>query len=356
MKKTILLTTSVLLAAGLQSCSGTREMDNSRLCHISAQTALFGAPQTKTQVGELVGDELLINWTPGDQIGIVTSNSTVSCFTNQTAEESANGDFTGLLSGTPTCAFYPYVEGVTDLTAVPFYIPTDQVYTGPESIGLCDVRVATTVNDTPEGYRMHFNSLTCLLRFEVDLTGLEAYTEKDEDTGELFGEKSTISFYPGECVTMVNMDIDGPGLTCGEEEVTFYADITSDSPELRNDGGDGIINNAVNVLLYDYEGGIPVTGSNTAIFYAVVAPGAVAGATIDFELETMVDCRYYAHAIHFTASLHSDMIAGHYYTVPVKASSLNALSDVHCYDYELLDSEEEEEEEEDGEGGDNIED
>lgn len=351
MKKTILLTTSVLLAAGLQSCSGTREMDNSRLCHISAQTALFGAPQTKTQVGELVGDKLLINWTPGDQIGIVTSNSTVSCFTNQTAEESAYGDFTGLLSGTPTRAFYPYVEGVTDLTAVPFYIPTDQVYTGPESIGLCDVRVATTVNDTPEGYRMHFNSLTCLLRFEVDLTGLEAY-EQDFETDEISDEKSLITFGENEIITSIELSAGGdedPALTCSEENA-FLLDLTSENPVLREMPvplEEATYSTSI-IVHVDEDLHVPVAGSDSAVIYAVAAPGAAAGT--DFELAVWTQNSSTSHWIFLTGTLAVNLEAGHYYTVPLKASELNLMGTVTCCEFPFVEGNE------DGEGGDNIED
>lgn len=352
MKKTILLITSVLLAAGLQSCSGTREMDNSRLCHISAQTALFGAPQTKTQVGELVGDELLINWTPGDQIGIVTSNSTVSCFTNQTAEESAYGDFTGLLSGTPVHAFYPYVDGVADLTAVPFRIETSQIYSGPESIGLYDVRVATTVNDTPEGYRMHFNSLTCLLRVEVDLSGLEAYTEMDEDEdgdGGPLGEKTAISFGTDEILTQFNLSINsgegGPSITCSDENATYVVDMTSDTPHLSEDSaGEGEYSSSL-VVLFDEENPIPAAGSGTVVFYAVVAPAALRGETLEIGVDMESGTK--AHWLFFKTTLASDLEAGHYYTVPLKASVLNAMEGIICCEFDL---------EEDGEGGDDIED
>lgn len=346
MKKTITIISSILIITGLTaSCDKPVREDGARLCHIDAQTATFGSPMTRTQVGELDGDNLLIDWTPGDQIGIITSNSTVSCFTNQTAEASANGDFVGLLTGTPTRAFYPYIEGVTDITAVPFCIPTDQIYTGPESIGQYDVRVAGGVSSMTRSYGMQFNSLTCLLCFEVDLNGLTAYTEMDEETGELLGEKSPVSFYPGESVTFVNMSIGNQDLTCGDEDAFFLVDMSSEHPGLQAGSDEGSMSPTVNVNLEEYEGGIPVSGASTAVFYAVVAPGAVAGEGIDLEIDTMVDGRYYAHAIHFTATLAADMTAGNYYRVPITASSLNSLEDVHCYDWELLDSEEGDEEE-----------
>lgn len=345
MKKTILLITSILLAAGLQSCSGTREMDDSRLCHISAQTALFGAPQTKTQVGELVGDELLINWTPGDQIGIVTSNSTVSCFTNQTAEESANGDFTGLLSGTPTRAFYPYVEGVTDLTAVPFLIETNQIYTGPESIGQYDIRVATSVSSTAAGYRMHFTSLTCLLRFEVDLTGLEAY-EQDFETDEISDEKSLITFGENEIITSIELSAGGdedPALTCSEENA-FLLDLTSENPALRQmpvplEEAAYLTSILVSV---DKDLHVPAAGSETGVIYAVAAPGAAAGTEFELAIWTQNDST--SHWIFLTGNLNVNLEAGHYYTIPLKASRLNLMNTVTCCEFPFIDDEEEEEE------------
>ena len=184
MKREILQFAAIPFAMGLAACSDVLEGENS-LGGRQQKTVSFVATveectplaQTRTQVGEVAADgALLIEWSPQDSIGVFGASQTQNArFTSANTEPAGTTTFSGTMGGgeTPVYAYYPYQQGVADMTAIPVEIPTEQMYADETSVAQYDIKAASDITAQPGGYHVKFRQMAALVRFEIDLSGVQ---------------------------------------------------------------------------------------------------------------------------------------------------------------------------------------
>lgn len=180
MKRNLILCCAGALLLCVTACSDTDGLGQSQLqqqsrftltAHADSYTSL---PETRTVVGGAAADgSLEMLWSPGDSIGVFSaSGSDDVLYVNSAAEASATAVFTGSMDAgsIPAYAYYPYSAQVTSTDAIPVEIPTNQSYSGPQSVAQYDVKAATVTADGADGYQLHFRNMAALVRFDISLT------------------------------------------------------------------------------------------------------------------------------------------------------------------------------------------
>lgn len=263
------------------------------ICIIGSADGFTSLLQTRTQVGEVADDgALLIEWSANDCIGVFGDGSDANaCFTGSNAEPALTTAFSGTLTGggMPAYAYYPYQEGIADMTAIPVEIPAEQMYTDEGSVARYDFKASSDIVADPSGgYRVQFRQLAALVRFEIDLTGVQ-----DLADDELLLD---VTIHPANQENAVPMT------------GTFTYDLTKLDEGLQP--GDATTDGLT--LRFTY----PPTAREKAIAYAVVAPGNHEGEewTCTFTTDRQQG--------KFTTTALCDFEAGKYYTVPLTAEVL----------------------------------
>ena len=299
MKRVILQFAAIPFAMGLAACSDVLEGENS-LGGRQQKTVSFVATveectplaQTRTQVGEVAADgALLIEWSPQDSIGVFGASQTLNArFTSANTEPAGTTTFSGTMGGgeTPVYAYYPYQQGVADMTAIPVEIPTEQMYADETSVAQYDIKAASDITAQPGGYHVKFRQMAALVRFEIDLSGVQTLADD-----ELLMD---ITIHPTQS--------EGAEPMAGQ----FTYDLTSLDAGLQPGeySMDGI------TLYFTY----PPTAREKFTAYAVVAPGRHEGEewTCVFTTDRQTG--------EFTTTVLCDFEAGKYYTVPLTATVL----------------------------------
>ena len=263
------------------------------ICIIGSADGFTSLLQTRTQVGEVADDgALLIAWSANDCIGVFGDGSDANaCFTGSNAEPALTTTFSGTLTGggMPAYAYYPYQEGIADMTAIPVEIPAEQMYTDEGSVARYDFKASSDIVADPSGgYRVQFRQLAALVRFEIDLTGVQ-----DLADDELLLDVTIHPANQGNAVPMTG---------------TFTYDLTKLDEGLQP--GDATTDGLT--LRFTY----PPTAREKAIAYAVVAPGSHDGEewTCTFTTDRQQGT--------FPTTALCDFEAGKYYTVPLTAEVL----------------------------------
>lgn len=300
MKRKLYNMVAIALATGLIACTETLDEGNaggdrpqgavSLTATVDGYTPLAA---TRTQVGGMADDgALLMEWSVGDCIGVFAASTSNAPFVSANTEPAASTVFTGTMEGgdLPQYAYYPYAEEATDLTAIPVSIPTEQMYRDESSVAQYDVKAASSIAaDASGGYSVQFRQMAALVRFEIDLSGVP-----DLANDELLMD---ITIHPSNA--------DGTVPMTGE----FTYDLTNLDAGLQP--GEATMDG---ITLYF---AIPPTARETAVAYAVVAPGAHAGEewTCTFTTDRQQGV--------FTTTALCDFEAGKYYTVPLTAEVLD---------------------------------
>lgn len=282
-----------LLAACTDKGESLASGQQGGICIIGSADGFTSLLQTRTQVGEVADDgALLIEWSANDCIGVFGDGSDANaCFTGSNAEPALTTTFSGTLTGggMPTYAYYPYQEGIADMTAIPVEIPAEQMYTDEGSVARYDFKASSDIVADPSGgYRVQFRQLAALVRFEIDLTGVQ-----DLADDELLLDVTIHPANQGNAVPMTG---------------TFTYDLTKLDEGLQP--GDATTDGLT--LRFTY----PPTAREKAIAYAVVAPGSHDGEewTCTFTTDRQQGT--------FTTTALCDFEAGKYYTVPLTAEVL----------------------------------
>ena len=175
-KITILLS-GLLAAAAFSGCTAEGDMPSAQpLTAIRAVNAGLSGVSSRSQVGGIADDgSLVMQWSPGDRIGVFGASQSNVCFTsaNETAADETTFSDTGTFSGTPSTAYYPYTEGAADAAAVPVNIPAVQTYSDVTSVAAYDFKASSSAERQSDGsYRMRFRSMVTLLRLQIDLSAV----------------------------------------------------------------------------------------------------------------------------------------------------------------------------------------
>ena len=185
MKKTIVATVLVSLSV-LTSCSDDALVNAGKgTLTLQTSTEPYTDVQSRTQVGGMNADGSLgMYWTPDDKISVYGGSQNNVAFTNVNTEAGVNATFSGTFNGTPEYAFYPYSEKATTLSAIPVEIPTEQTYTDESSIANYDIKGGSISKTDNGAYTINFSQLASLVRFEIDLSGVEGLELVEGETLE----------------------------------------------------------------------------------------------------------------------------------------------------------------------------
>lgn len=280
-----------LLAACTDKSESLAPGQQGGICIIGSADGFTSLPQTRTQVGDVSEDgALLIEWSAGDRIGVFGDGSTANAlFTGNNDAPAPTTTFAGTLTGgdMPVYAYYPYQEGVADKTVIPIEIPAEQMYTDESSVAQYDFKASSEILADPSGgYRVQFRQLAALVRFEIDLTGVQSLADDE---------------------LLMNITIHPTDNT-----VPMTGSFTYNLTDLDAGLQPGDATNSGITLLFTY----PPTAREKAIAYAVVAPGKHEGETWTCTFTTDRQTGT------FTTTALCDFEAGKYYTVPLTAGIL----------------------------------
>lgn len=253
---------------------------------ITASSGKHANPaSSRTAVGGIAGDgSLVMQWTPGDKIGVFGNDTRNALFTSANTEPVDNAPFSGYLQGgdVPVAAYYPYDESVVDRTAISANIPAAQLYAGVNSVAQYDIKAAVAEEGT-SGYDLSFKQMATLLRLDISLT----------DTEGLLAD---------ETLKSIEMTVQGAVLAG-----TFTYSLDNLDAGLQ-----GVETSST--LRLDMQEPPKMTEQLTA--YAVVAPGEHKGKTVDFVLITD------RHKVTFSTTLLTDFLPGVFYDLPLNAEVL----------------------------------
>lgn len=279
-------------------CAACSELEDAAVQSGPRQVSITGGADTftplaatRTQVGDIADNgALTIEWSVNDQIGVFgDGGQQPGAFTSTNTEPATTTTFTGTLTGgnTPRYAFYPYDAAVTDLTSIPVTIPTEQMYRDESSVARYDFKATSSITASPDGgYRMAMRQMASLVRFEINLSGVEALAD-DELLLDI-----TIRPTTGDGPMTGSFTYDLSNLDAGLSPV-------------KTDNGITI------------KFAVPPTARETVTAYAVVAPGSHKGEewTCEFHTDRQEGT--------FKTSALCDFEAGTYYTVPLNATILD---------------------------------
>lgn len=286
-KITILLS-GLLAAAAFSGCTAEGDMPSAQpLTAIRAVNAGLSGVSSRSQVGGIADDgSLVMQWSPGDRIGVFGASQSNVCFTsaNETAADETTFSYSGTFSATPSTAYYPYTEGAADAAAVPVNIPAVQTYSDVTSVAVYDFKASSSAERQSDGsYRMRFRSMVTLLRLQIDLSAVSG----------LAADETLLSI----------------GMTAGTGSLSGAFTCDLNNPDAGLTPVD-----AAATLTVDMAGRPALSRQVTA--YAVAAPGCTVGTKLDFVITTD------RHVATFTATLLGTMEGGAFYDVPLNATVL----------------------------------
>ena len=294
MKKTIVATVLVSLSV-LTSCSDDALVNAGKgTLTLQTSTEPYTDVQSRTQVGGMNADGSLgMYWTPDDKISVYGGSQNNVAFTNVNTEAGVNATFSGTFNGTPEYAFYPYSEKATTLSAIPVEIPTEQTYTDESSIANYDIKGGSISKTDNGAYTINFSQLASLVRFEIDLSGVEGLELVEGETLE------SVQLHATKTLTGdFTVDVTNKGLTAGTTATSSLTITFAETPALTST-------------------------SETIVAYAVVAPGTHTNEEWECDITTS------HHRIQFYTTVKADLVQGTFSILPLNATVLKAS---HHYD------------------------
>lgn len=213
----------IVLASIVVACSDDPEIDANvgRKIDIFAKTEL-----TRTQLG---ADELQLLWEPNETIGVFGNATTNAEFRSSNTEAAETATFSGEVAENDNTlmAYYPYMEGATNLGAIPFTLATDQEQTGNvPALAANDLKFGQLEDQGNNKYACTFQQCFSLVKLTVNLTNcdkvagyhLESLWLQSEGavmTGDFTLNMSTGALSVGEATSdNVNLEFtDKPALT-----------------------------------------------------------------------------------------------------------------------------------------------
>ena len=238
-----------------------------------------------------------MQWSPEDKIGVFGNTAVNSLFSSTNVSPVNKTSFRGSLpdGDFPVKAYYPYVENVTDISAIPVTIPNIQVYKDEASVSKYDFKAASSCELQKDGtYHMQFRQMTTMLRLQIKLDGVNGLASDEK-------------------VQSVNIEVDGHDLS------GFYTyDLNNLELGLNREPVQGTdLYTWVTVELDEK----PLVSDNVTA-YAVIAPDAMKDAVIIFKITTD------KHVATFSTKLLKDICAGVFYDIPLTPEVINTKEDL----------------------------
>lgn len=175
----------VLIASLFPGCSEDLSLfsQSGNTVIVAEAQPIHDTNETRTAYDNSYTDELGVNWTADDQIGVFSADGSQQnvMFKNTSSSESAATSFSGNFNGTPQYAYYPYsVSAGSDLTSVKGSLPQSQQYSSSERILEADWKVGTNNGSSSTNHKFTFEHLFAFLRFEVNASGSPVEGERLE--------------------------------------------------------------------------------------------------------------------------------------------------------------------------------
>lgn len=169
MKRLIFPAVLLLLASGCRSTDSIEQLQSGRRSDCDAVTILapLSNDLTRTTLGQS-GDDYVIYWKEADEIGVFSEYTKNSEFTLEKEIGGSTVAFKGLLSGAPTCAYYPYSESAgSNPEAIILTLPATQEQTGSGNPNMAyDLKSGqSTGGNAQSGYTFTFQQKLTLLQF-----------------------------------------------------------------------------------------------------------------------------------------------------------------------------------------------
>lgn len=262
------------------------EMNNPGELTLITATICDAEPSTRSAIDptEYAGGHVGILWTPEDIVGVYSTNDKNIPFRNQSETAIGRTQFAGECSN-PQYAYYPYHEenATSDMTAVKGHLSAEQTFDSSTGAISGDYKYGTPSATTPGEFT--FKHIFSLLRFNLDITGINALT--------------------GESLKSVTLTLPEGRKLAGD----FTFDITSGSYNFT-----GNTSNAVTMRWAD----MPQLEENkTYQAYMSCAPDMKADDVI------MVTVTTSRHTASFSAKIAYDFAANTVYTFNLKLSDFN---------------------------------
>lgn len=279
---------AISAAALISACTDISEKyeNHGHAISISGTADGYGNIATRSQVGGSTEDgALFMEWSVGDMIGVFSDLSSNIPFKSNNSIPEANTTFSGSLNSgdIPRYAYYPYSEGISDKSSIPVNVPTEQLYTGENSVAAYDVKAADVVLNVSDGkYKIRMRQMLSLIRFEINLTDVQGIGVNEKLTRIELETGAPVS---GEYTYNIT-DLDA-GLTPKDGKQSTSLNISfPDEPSL----------------------------DRQVIAYAVAVPGNQYG--------KVWNCKFITdrHQVVFTTEALVNFKAGSYYTIPLNAS------------------------------------
>lgn len=262
-----------------------REIENSgKIIELVTIPETYAGNHSRTQVGDVSETGIQMLWSPQDAIGVFGDSRNNVQFTNTQTSPSATATFRGTFNGTPEYVYYPYASSATDRTNIPVSISTDQSYKDVTSIASYDVKVGTVIK-TSNTYSISFQQLASLVRFEINLSGVEG-----------------LNLQEGETLTRVEL----------QAKKTLTGNFTLNL-DLIEQGLKEVDNECSTSLNLVFENTPALSADESIVAYAVLAPGTHNGEEWECAIKTS------HHLIQFETTIHADLVQGTYSTLPLNA-------------------------------------
>lgn len=160
---------------------------SSQFFTLSASMDSFGSDATRTVPEESTDrTKIVMQWGWYEEIGCFADTYDNLCFTfvNETESSVSTADFiSDEADAIPAYAYYPYVEGASDKTAIPFTLFPEATYQyfDESSVSGYDIKIANNIEDHgSNSCGVVFEHMMALLRINIGLDGLYDLADGEE--------------------------------------------------------------------------------------------------------------------------------------------------------------------------------
>ncbi|MCQ2115874.1 MAG: CotH kinase family protein [Bacteroidales bacterium] len=244
---------------------------------------------TKTQMAEetVLDEPVSMLWTPKDEIGVYGDACYNLRFVSELKTPARDGKFKGIAFGYPEYAYYPYnADAGNDYQQISVIIPESQSYSGLESLAEGDIKYGRRYAVDGNNLDFQFASATAMLRFSVDLSGLDGI-EADENAYMLWMTAS-----------------DGSA----SRNIVGKFKLNAETGVLTGDDAASQLNLSF--------GELKKVGDGSFMSFALVAPEIKAGDSVEITVRTD------RHSVTYATLAKCDFLKGNCYDMPLKFSEL----------------------------------
>lgn len=227
----ILLTFCLLAFVTACDTITSTETDIDRITIFSSVDSYTSAA-TRTVASESSnGNQIIMKWAWNEVVGAFapTYDNLRFVFVSNTDEPVPTAEFVSeKADAVPTHVYYPYIDGATDMTDIPYELYPDNyyLYQNEYSVTSYDIKVSKKIEDYGDGTcSMTFEHMMALLRFTVDLS--EYNLSEDDEINSVVIECGAMPFSGNFSLNLKNKTLTRKPVQDGEgviNELTISLD------------------------------------------------------------------------------------------------------------------------------------